>query len=110
MKPDSSTNTMLACSRAPLFYARPILAPPPVGRLRVLFPGPHGRLLRREAQDVQQARDMAAMVVDAELSANHRDDPGARPQVGVKPRFPRALLENLRQFPPLFLRQLRRRP
>ena len=56
------------------------------------------RLLRAEAQGVQQATDMVEVVRDAEVPLDERGHAATRPQVGSVPRGPGTSDQQLAQL------------
>jgi hypothetical protein len=81
-KPDSSTKTRWAPSRAAFFYTRPILALPVLdGRLITLERAALG-LLIAPAQVMQQTPDVIAVIVNTEVLTNQVGDARAGPQLG----------------------------
>jgi hypothetical protein len=109
MKPDSSTKTRWAPSRAAFFYSRPVAALPWLDPCLVALKGAPFGLLAAEAQIMQHTGDMTAMELHAAVLLDQGRDARGRPQLGGKTVRQRPLEQSLDDAPALRFRQ-RRRP
>jgi len=70
---------------AGFFYARPVLLAPLLDGLPVVLAGASLGLLTAPAQVLQDAVDLAGIVMDAVFLLDHRGRPGQGPQFGLIP-------------------------
>ena len=108
-KPDSSTKTRWAPSRAAFFYPGPLAALPLGDPFFVALQGSGLGLLVAPLELVHQPAHMVAMVLDAERPLDHFRNAGSGPQFSAVPVGHRALQQDAEQ-PPLLARGQLGRP
>jgi hypothetical protein len=109
-KPDSSTKTRAAPSRAAFFYPGPGLVLPQGNGGLVALEGAALGLLHGPVERVEEAAHVICMVLDAEVPRDDLGDPGRGPEVRAVPVGEGPLEQEPDEPPSLARGQLRRPP